>query len=75
MLYRSGTDDGSPSYAIWRWEVADVDSGCEVRLSWDLHQVTFWRRHLLVKVRSRRLRRTEVPASVARMAAVAAGRA
>ena len=74
FVYRSGTDDGNPSYAIWRWEVAEVDGGCQVRVTWDLHPVTFWRRHLLVKVRSRQLRRTEVPASLSRMADVAAGR-
>jgi hypothetical protein len=75
FVYRSGSDDGNPSYAIWRWEVAGVNGGCEVRVSWDLHPVTFWRRHLLVKVRSRQLRRTEVPASLSRMADVAAARA
>jgi hypothetical protein len=74
MLYRSGTDDGNPSYAIWRWEVAEVESGCEVRFSWDLHPVTLWRPHLLAKVGSRQLRRTEVPAALSRMTDVTAGR-
>lgn len=72
FAYRSATDDGNPSYAIWRWEVADADPGCEVRVSWDLNPATFWRRHLLVHVRSRQLRRTEVPASLARIGDIAA---
>lgn len=62
--YRSCTDDGNPSYAIWRWQIEDGTGGASrVTVSWDLHPETFWRRVLLARIRSRRLRR-EVPASI-----------
>jgi uncharacterized protein YndB with AHSA1/START domain len=64
FAYRSGTDDGNPSYARWRWTVAPApDGGSRVTVSWDLHPQTFWRRALLVRIRGRQLRR-EVPASI-----------
>jgi uncharacterized protein YndB with AHSA1/START domain len=62
--YRSCTDDGNPSYAIWRWQIEPhAGSASRVTVSWDLHPRTFWRRVLLVRIRSRQLRR-EVPASI-----------
>jgi len=62
--YRSCTDDGNPSYATWRWQIEpDAGRASRVTVSWDLHPQTFWRRVLLARIRSRRLRR-EVPASV-----------
>jgi len=62
--YRSQTDDGNPSYTRWRWTVEVVAGGqSRVTVSWDLHPQTFWRRALLVRVRSRQLQR-EVPASI-----------
>ena len=62
--YRSCTDDGNPSYAIWRWQIEDDTGGASrVTVGWDLHPETFWRRVLLARIRSRRLRR-EVPASI-----------
>ena len=62
--YRSQTDDGNPSYARWRWTVEPTgDNGSHVTVSWDLHPQTFWRRVLLVRIRSRQLRR-EVPNSL-----------
>jgi uncharacterized protein YndB with AHSA1/START domain len=65
FVYRSGTDDGNPSYARWRWAVEDAGDGrSRVTASWDLHPATFWRRWLLAPVRSRQLQR-EVPASIA----------
>lgn len=63
--YRSYTDDGNPSWAEWRWSVHEHPSGAEVRVSWDLHPGTFWRRALLSRVRNRQLARTEVPQSLA----------
>lgn len=68
FVYRSGTDDGNPSYARWTWEVADDDAGCRVTVACELHPVTFWRRVLLVRVRARQLARTEIPASLAALA-------
>lgn len=64
FAYRSGTDDGNPSYAIWRWVVdAAPDGGSRITVSWDLHPATFWRRVLLSRIRARQLRR-EVPSSI-----------
>ena len=62
--YRSGTDDDNPSYTTWRWQVDPDGEGARVRLSWDLNPKTFWRRALIVHLRSRQLR-SEVPASLA----------
>jgi uncharacterized protein YndB with AHSA1/START domain len=64
FAYRSSTDDGNPSYALWRWEVAPAaDGAARVTVSWDLHPETFWRRVLLARIRNGQLRR-EVPASI-----------
>ena len=69
FAYRSRTDDGNPSYARWAWEVAEDPAGSRVSVSWELHPVTFWRRVLLGRIRARQLGRTEVPASLAALAA------
>jgi uncharacterized membrane protein len=74
FAYRSCSDDGNPSYALWRWEVTETPTGSEVRVSWDLHPATFLRRHLLAKIRSRQLR-SEVPTSISRIRDVATNRA
>lgn len=64
LAYRSATDDGNPSYAVWRWAVTPgPDGGSVVTVSWDLNPKTFWRRLLLARIRARQLRR-EVPASI-----------
>jgi uncharacterized protein YndB with AHSA1/START domain len=68
FAYRSGTDDGNPSYARWTWEVTDHADGSQVSVSWELHPVTFWRRVLLVRIRGRQLARHEIPASLAALA-------
>ena len=68
FIYRSATDDGNPSYADWTWTVTPSGRGCVVAVSADLHPMTFWRRALLVHVRSRQLRRTEIPGSLDRLA-------
>lgn len=67
--YRAATDDGNPSVAFWRWEVTDAPGGAQVRVSWELRPVTFWRRTLLGRVRARQLARQEVPASLHALAA------
>jgi uncharacterized protein YndB with AHSA1/START domain len=68
--YRSGTDDGNPSFAVWEWQVGGNGDGAQVTAAWDLHPATFWRRVLLGPVRHRQLRRTEVPASLAALVSV-----
>lgn len=73
FAYRSRTDDGNPSYATWTWEVADDPAGSRVTVTWDLHPVTFWRRVLLSRVRARQLAQTEIPTSIAALAATAMG--
>lgn len=69
FAYRSGTDDGNPSYARWVWDVAHDPAGSRVTVSWSLHPATFWRRILLARIRGRQLARTEIPASLAALAA------
>lgn len=64
FAYRSCTDDGNPSYAIWRWVVEPApEGGSQLTVSWDLNPATFWRRVLLARIRARQLKR-EVPASI-----------
>lgn len=69
FAYRSRTDDGNPSDAKWAWQVDDDAAGARVTVSVELRPVTFWRRVLLVRVRSRQLARSELPASLAALAA------
>ncbi len=66
--YRSQTDDGNPSYADWDWCVAVEGPGSRVTVTVTLHPITFWRKHLLVKLRRPALRR-EMQASLAALAA------
>lgn len=75
FAYRSGTDDGNPSYSDWRWTVTPAGDGCHVTVTWDLHPVTFWRRVLLGRIRARQLRSGELPASVQALGRLAAERA
>ena len=70
FVYRSGTDDGNPSFARWTWDVSGHDHGSQVAVSWELHPATFWRRVLLVRIRARQLARTEIPASLAALSRV-----
>lgn len=68
FAYRSCTDDGNRSYAMWRWQIEpDGDGASRVTVSWNLHPETFWRRVLLSRIRGRQLRR-EVPASIGALA-------
>lgn len=69
FAYRSRTDDGNPSEARWTWEVADDPAGSRVTVTWSLHPASFWRRVLLGRIRARQLARTEVPTSLAALAA------
>ncbi|EGD43238.1 hypothetical protein NBCG_02420 [Nocardioidaceae bacterium Broad-1] len=68
--YRSGTDDGNPSYATWTWTVTAAPGGCEVAVTWRVNPRTFWRRVLFARVRKAQLRRHEVPASLVALGAL-----
>ena len=71
LAYRSVTDDGNPSYALWTWVVADHPEGAVVTVAGELHPRTFWRRVLLVRIRSRQLARTELISSLVALEATA----
>lgn len=71
FAYRSATDDGNPSYALWTWVVADHADGALVTVACELHPRTFWRRVLLVRIRARQLARSELPDSLAALEAAA----
>jgi uncharacterized protein YndB with AHSA1/START domain len=64
FAYRSQSDDGNPSLADWEWRIdADGDASIVV-LTVDLNPTTFWRKHLLVRIR-RPVLRKEMRASLA----------
>ncbi|MEX2255877.1 MAG: SRPBCC family protein [Acidimicrobiia bacterium] len=67
LRYRSQTDDGNPSYADWDWSVASDGDGSQVTVTVTLHPITFWRKHVLAKLRRPALRR-EVRASLSALA-------
>jgi uncharacterized protein YndB with AHSA1/START domain len=71
FAYRSVTDDGNPSYALWTWIVADHPDGALVTVAGELHPHTFWRRVLLVHIRSRQLAHTELTSSLAALGVAA----
>jgi polyketide cyclase/dehydrase/lipid transport protein len=72
LVYRSETDDGNPSYAVWSWGVDGDGASSRVTVRWELHPKTFWRRVLLSRVRNRQLR-NEVRASIHAAAQAAVG--
>jgi uncharacterized protein YndB with AHSA1/START domain len=61
--YTTQTDDGNPSFALWRWTVDPMDEGAKVRVEWAAYPKTFWRQLLFAKLRRRQLR-DEAPASL-----------
>lgn len=71
FAYRSATDDGNPSYALWTWVVTDHAGGALVTVACELHPKTFWRRVLLVRIRARQLARSELPRSLVALEAAA----
>lgn len=71
FAYRSAIDDGNPSYALWTWIVTDHADGALVTVACELHPRTFWRRVLLIRIRSRQLARTELTNSLAALEAAA----
>jgi len=56
FAYRSQSDDGNPSYADWAWKVEPAGDGSMVSVTVELKPVTFWRKHLLVRIRRPALR-------------------
>ena len=72
FAYRSQTDGGNPSYAEWRWTVAEQPDGSSlVSVTFTLHPKTFWRRVLFVHVRQRQLAAQELPTSLAALSTAA----
>jgi uncharacterized protein YndB with AHSA1/START domain len=65
FAYRSATDDGNPSHALWTWVVTPHPDGALVTVACELHPETFWRRVLFVRIRARQLGHTELPRSIA----------
>ena len=63
FAYRSQSDDGNPSYVDWEWRVDADPDGSIVTLTADINPITFWRKHLLVRIR-RPAQRKEMHASL-----------
>jgi hypothetical protein len=57
FAYRSQSDDGNPSYADWEWHVEANGDGSMVTVTVDLNPMSFWRKHLLIRIRRRALRK------------------
>jgi uncharacterized protein YndB with AHSA1/START domain len=72
FAYRSQTDDGNPSYADWEWHVQPDGSGSTVTVTVDPHPVTFWRKHLLIRLRRPALRK-EMQGSLTALTATVEG--
>lgn len=72
FAYRSQSDDGNPSYADWEWHVEPHESGSLVTVTVDPNPVTFWRKHLLIRIRRPALRK-EMQDSLAALAAAVQG--
>lgn len=72
FAYRSGTDDGNPSYADWDWSVtADPQGGCMITVTFQARPRTFWRSLVLARIRQYQLARREVPGSLLELQAAA----
>ena len=74
FAYRSRSDDGKPSYADWRWEVTADAGGARVQVSVEAPPRSFWRRHLLSRIRPTGLRRAMERSLRALRGQVTAGR-
>ncbi len=57
FTYRTWNADGNPSYADWKWEVLQLDSTAQVRVTWDVYLKTLDRRLLAGPIRQRQLRK------------------
>ena len=65
FAYRSAPDDGNPSFALWTWVVTPHPDGAFVTVASELHPLTFIRRVLLVHIRARQLKHSELMQSLA----------
>lgn len=72
FAYSSQSDDGNPSYADWEWNVEPHESGSIVTVTVDPNPVTFWRKHLLIRIRRLGLRK-EMQDSLTALAAAVQG--
>lgn len=72
FAYRSWSDDGNPSYADWEWHVEPDGDGSRVTVTVDLNPLTFWRKHLLIRVRRPALRK-EMQESLAALGSAVVG--
>ena len=72
FAYRSQSDDGNPSYADWEWHFDADGDGSMVTVTADLNPITFWRKHLLIRIRRPALRK-EMQASLAALGGVLHG--
>ena len=61
--YISQSDDGNPSYILWRWSIVPEGNGTRVTVGWTGHPKTFWRRLVFARLRRKQLQ-NEVPASL-----------
>ena len=61
--YISQSDDGNPSYILWRWSIVPEGNGTRVTVGWTGHPKTFWRRLVFARLRRKQLQ-DEVPASL-----------
>ncbi|MFP5352075.1 MAG: SRPBCC family protein [Actinomycetota bacterium] len=64
FVYRSQSDDGNPSYAVWTWALRPEGDGTLVTVGWEGNPKTFWRKLLFAPLRRRQLQ-GEVAASIA----------
>jgi hypothetical protein len=63
FAYRTVNEDGNPSYALWKWEIAPLETGASVTVTWDVYLKTLDRKLLAGPIRQRQLRK-EVAASL-----------
>jgi len=63
FAHRTRTDDTNPTYALWRWEMAQSDETVQLTVSWDVYPKTLGRKLFAAPLRRRMLTR-EVAASL-----------
>jgi len=60
FAYTTRSDDGNPSYALWRWDLTPIESGSHLSVSWDVYPKTIGRKLLAAPLRRRMLARETV---------------
>jgi hypothetical protein len=68
FAYKTESDDGNPSYALWTWEIVPDEHSAQITVKWDCYPKTIGRRLLASRLRERQLRR-EVATSLAAIGA------